>query len=339
MRFTVDRKFKKIPQYLTYKAVILTLVLFSSYSLVLITDSLIYKLFFFIIFVICLLHFAFNVLHEAHHGVATKSKTLNNFLMYGFDIFFGISSKLYRLKHNEHHTNTNVKTKDEDLESIGLLRLTAYQTHHFYHIFQPYYALLVYASLTITWPIYDVKRMIEGRVASRKIRFKFSDYVSVLLFKFIHYILFLYIPFVLYGKSTLLIFILIHLFLGVLVSLISLVAHIGIGCEAYEVSPSAKGWFESQLKSTANFKTNSWLLNLVLGGVNYHVVHHIYPGVPTIYYKEVNELLKNKASEYGLNINEFDSFRGAIMAHLKMLNKLSIPPHKINLRHKEKCIN
>src|SRR5689334_7828191 len=83
---------------------------------------------------------AFNISHDAAHGVAVKSKRLNKFL---FQLSFnlqGNNAYVWGKNHTEsHHLYTNVEGSDIDVLNNPLVRMTDTQPLKRYHRFQHVY--------------------------------------------------------------------------------------------------------------------------------------------------------------------------------------------------------
>src|SRR5205085_9810631 len=58
----------------------------------------------------------------------------------------------WRIQHNVlHHTYTNVEGLDEDIDTMGLLRLSPTQPKRWYHRYQHIYAWFLYMIMTLFW--------------------------------------------------------------------------------------------------------------------------------------------------------------------------------------------
>jgi len=77
------------------------------------------------------------------------------------------------------------------------------------------------------------------------------------------------------------------------------------------------------LETTADFSRNRPIGTWLMGGINLHVIHHLFPTICHIHYKPLTEIVKQTAEEYGLEYYEQPSFLAAINYHLKMLYHLS----------------
>jgi linoleoyl-CoA desaturase len=68
------------------------------------------------------------VMHDANHGTYSPDKRVNHLIGYILEIIGGYTVN-WRIQHNVlHHTYTNVMGLDEDIDTMGLLRLSPRQT-------------------------------------------------------------------------------------------------------------------------------------------------------------------------------------------------------------------
>jgi len=93
---------------------------------------------------------AFNVSHDAAHGVAVKSKYWNKIL---FSISFnlqGNNAYVWGKNHNEsHHLYTNIEGSDIDVLNNPLFRMTENQEIKWFHRYQFLYAPFLYLLYSI----------------------------------------------------------------------------------------------------------------------------------------------------------------------------------------------
>jgi fatty acid desaturase len=83
----------------------------------------------FVVVVISLIMVATSIMHDANHGAFfAKSERANNTVGYLADLL-GVSSLLWRIKHNIHHADTNVQGIDADIDQGVIARLAALWPH------------------------------------------------------------------------------------------------------------------------------------------------------------------------------------------------------------------
>ena len=76
------------------------------------------------------------------------------------------------------------------------------------------------------------------------------------------------------------------------------------------------------LETTADFSRKSRIGSYLMGGINIHVIHHIFPHINHVHYQKVTPILIQCAEEYGIKYNEFKTFSQALRAHMRMLKLL-----------------
>lgn len=91
--------------------------------------------------------------------------------------------------------------------------------------------------------------------------------------------------------------------------------------ELHEIK-SSSDWYKMQVESNIDI-TNPWWLDWFHGGLNYHLIHHLYPRMPRNYYSRATEHLKRVCKENNL---EYDhcSWSEAVwrtLKHLKVMSK------------------
>ena len=81
-------------------------------------------------------------------------------------------------------------------------------------------------------------------------------------------------------------------------------------------------WTVHQIHNTFDFAVKNKLLTWYCGGLNYQVIHHLFPNVSHAHYPKLYEIVKETARKHGVNYQEFATFREAFFSHLIFLRKL-----------------
>jgi linoleoyl-CoA desaturase len=79
-------------------------------------------------------------------------------------------------------------------------------------------------------------------------------------------------------------------------------------------------WAEYQVAATKDFCTGSRLANILFGGFNHHVAHHLFPTVAHTYYPRITPLIREIAEEYDLDYRSYP-LHEAIYSHFMLLKK------------------
>ncbi len=94
-----------------------------------------------------------NVMHDGNHGSFSKYPWINKLM--GSSIYMLAGNVFnWKIQHNIlHHTYTNIKDHDEDLEAGVVLRFSKHAEWKPHHRFQHLYFVLLYGLLTLKWAI------------------------------------------------------------------------------------------------------------------------------------------------------------------------------------------
>ena len=115
-----------------------------------------------------------------------------------------------------------------------------------------------------------------------------------------------------------------HLAIGLFIGLVLVPVHV-TGESAYRLPDTAGkvhcDWREQQLEATVDFAANNYLVNWITGGLNTHVVHHLYPSVNHIHYFHLTRIIKQTASEYNFPYRNYSLVR-VFTEHLRFLKML-----------------
>jgi linoleoyl-CoA desaturase len=264
-----------------------------------------------------------NVMHEAAHGNLSPHPGINRILAYTFDLF-GISSDLYVIKHTHfHHHYTNLHEFDGDINEAPLIRMSLEQPRWGIHRYQALYTPLLYSLITLTWPFFDLIRLVRPRVGGKPFTPpRFGVKLRILLFKVLHYVLALALPAHLIGwKETLVLFTLFHAVLGTILALIFQVAHVH---ESGLVQPGTgrEDWHIHQMLTSADFSTGNPWINHSFGGLNFQTIHHLFPNVSHRHFPAIRQIVIRLAKQHGIPYTHFASFGEAIRAHFRLLSRL-----------------
>ncbi len=274
----------------------------------------------------------FNFAHDASHGSLFKKKKMNRLFKYSSDLV-GVSSYMWHIRHDvQHHSFTNVVGGDLIIESIPLLRLNPHQKHQKIHAFQPLYAPLLYCFYSTYWIlILDFKLFLKKDICNmNNIYHPLREWIKLVFFKafYIAYALVLPTIFLPYSLSQILAaFILAHLFSGILISLVAVFGHYMDGVEF--VRPDSNGlihnsWGEHELAVTTDFANSSSILTWLIGGLNHHICHHLFPNICHVHYKHITPIIRRKCREWKMPYKEY-SLTDALSAHRKFIVNLSKP--------------
>ena len=272
----------------------------------------------------------FSVSHDANHGGYSSSKSVNYIIGLGTD-FIGISSYLWKFRHNYlHHTYTNILGHDVDIDADGLIRMSPFTEHKWFHQFQHVYVYFIYSILLFYWAATDVYLILFKR--------KYQEYaiptpkpleMFILLgSKLVWLGLFLGIP-ITVGYSpiqALLGFGITYTVAGLVSANVFMMAHIMEPAEFIQPNSESNQiddeWAIFQVRTTVDFAPRNHLINWYVGGLNYQTVHHLFPQICHIHYPKLAPILAEVCEEYGVKYNVHPTLGKALAANHNWLKTM-----------------
>lgn len=85
-------------------------------------------------------------------------------------------------------------------------------------------------------------------------------------------------------------------------------------------------WAIFQVRTTVDFAPNNPFVTWYVGGLNYQVVHHLFPHICHIHYPQISKILAEVCEEFGVNYQIYHSLSGAIASNYNWLKTMSFPP-------------
>ncbi|MEP7008856.1 MAG: acyl-CoA desaturase [Acidobacteriota bacterium] len=277
------------------------------------------------------LHMAFNIAHDANHGAYSRSKRVNRILACVFD-GVGASSYMWRLMHNDsHHSFVNVREADSTFASGNIFRFSPRDEIKPYHRYQHLYAPLIYCLTTLDWTLTKDFRWFfrERRFGNRKvIRHPLSEVILLFGGKAFYFTYMLVLPLLVLHVPWYAVvagFVVMHLLLGFSLALIFQPNHFNEDAtfpEANEEGHISNNYIRHIFDTTSDYARGNPFANWILGCLNLHVIHHMFPSICHVHYPALTRILKETADEYGLNYRENRTLSGAFLAHLRWLRVL-----------------
>ncbi len=272
---------------------------------------------------------AFNISHDAAHGVAVKSKFWNKLL---FSLSFnlqGNNAYVWGKNHNEsHHLYTNVEGSDIDVLNNPLFRMTESQELKWFHRYQFIYAPFLYLLYSINWFFFRETLMLFN-LSSRTIKIEIprNEVVKLVIYKllYIGYMIILPIYFLPFGWQTVLLsFLLNHFMVSILFVGVLGVSHLSDFVEHPLPDQNNKldmSWPKLQMCTSVDYDADSRFFNWTLGGFNAHTLHHLLPNICHVHYLEILPIFRELAQKHGLNYMEMP-YRKSLASHFRFLKAM-----------------
>lgn len=238
------------------------------------------------------------VAHEAGHGALTRNPRAALLLGQLFHTFLsGLAASYFQHIHRLHHPHCNDRGRDPDMQSefVSMYRESARAKRGGLGRFiSRHQARLVWVLIGLQG--FTLK--LDGlRFLARNPRGTRLDQLFFLL----HGALWLVPPALLLGlPQALLNYALVSVLIGFYVGAIFMVNHIGTRViEPHEPI----SFFEQELSVTRNLGA-SRLADLVFGGVNNHIEHHLFPSMPTAGLRQARRITREFCRRHGLAYRE-----------------------------------
>lgn len=283
---------------------------------------------------------AFNVSHDAAHGVAVKSRFWNKVL---FQISFnlqGNNAYVWGRNHNEsHHLYTNIEGSDIDVLNNPLVRMTPTQKRRWIHRYQHLYCPILYLLYSLNWFLFRESLMMF-RYSSRTIRITMPrvEILKLIFFKlfYVGYMILLPALILPFGWHIVLIAFLLNHFM---VSLI-FVGVLGVShLSDYVAHPVPDGdgrlamsWPRLQMLTSVDYDADSVFFNWTLGGFNAHALHHLLPNISHVHYLKILPIFRALCRKHGITYMEMP-YRQALASHFRFLKGMGRVTHFKALRY------
>ena len=280
---------------------------------------------------------AFNIMHDATHDAYSSNQKVNNFWSYSMD-FIGGNQYLFRRMHGAHHGYVNIHGIDVTLETHGQFRFSPDEPWLPKHKWQHIYTFGLYALAMLHWvTVKDFKWFFaESNIGNQKnIKHPMKEYIILFIGKIFYYGTGFILPIIFLPQAGWYIFlcwIAMHIIPGLTFALMFQVTHVYEGT-TYPL-PDDDGNIDNNyalhvLETTADFCRKSKLGTWLMGGINIHVIHHIYPKVCHVHYSAITQILKETCDDHGILYQENETFREALVKHYQILKHLSKPDAEV----------
>ncbi|MES2456979.1 MAG: acyl-CoA desaturase [Bacteroidota bacterium] len=274
----------------------------------------------------------FNICHDAIHGSFSSNKTVNKIFSALFN-FVGANPYVWSISHNiVHHTYTNIPGHDEDIEvAPGLIRIADDDPMNRIQRFQHWYAFPMYSLASILWVFRkDYKKFFQAKLGQHQNDHPPIEYFNLFFFKGLYYFLFIVLPLLVLDITwwqLMIGFLVLHFAQGFIMGMVFQLAHVVEGT-AFPLPNNSgnieEAWAEHQMRTTANFATESRTAAFFLGGLNRQIEHHLFPKICHIHYGRIGKIVRQTAAEFDIPYIESPTFMAALKSHYRILKKFAL---------------
>ena len=330
LRKEVHRVAKELPERRLVKkrivAVVLPLLYFVLYGIAMVyaNSGGVYITIFSVMGLLSVLIFL-NIVHEAVHRSLFPSNFLNTLFLYVFD-FIGGNSFIWAQRHMMlHHNFQNVAGWDSDIEQAGVIAIYPHAETTHIHKYQHWLIFFLYPLFLFNWVMLrDFKDFfLKDRLIKKAIEIPAREYIILIIFK-LWFVTYTIIAPIYLGIPTGIVisgFCLMLLTGGVFAMLILLTPHAN-ATNAFPL-PNSSGelpwhWLQHQFKTTNDITMNNWFSRNLMGNFNFHLAHHLFPNISSVYAPEVTRVIEEFANTHKYSYRSY-GLLSALKSHYELI--------------------
>lgn len=332
-----DAEIRRARRHLHLKAVVIGLLVASSYwGLVIADSSMVVRLASAAVLVIGLIATATGIMHDANHGAFSSHQALNRVVSYVAD-GLGTSSWMWRFKHNVlHHGATNIEGVDSDIEQAPFARLSPGQTWHRWHRYQHLYMWPLYGFFTLkSFVVGDAANLLTGRVGQQPLRQRATPSVVIRMTagKVAHLGVFVVVPLLFNPWWAVLAFYLASSWIvGFVLAVTFQLAHCVDETATGDGTTPHRGadFLGHQLDATADIASPvpvaGHFYRWLVGGLDHQIEHHLAPRLPHTLYPRLGGRLRELCLDAGVRYRRHPGVWAAIRSHERWLRQMGRRP-------------
>lgn len=266
-----------------------------------------------------------NVIHDAVHNNVFKKRWKNNAVLLVFDLLGG-NSYIWKKRHILlHHNYQNIAGWDSDIEQSGLIKIFKNEKPSIINRNQTWLIFLLYPLYLFNWIlIRDFKDFfLKKRMIKKVCKIPKIEYCKLFFFKTLFIFYMVVIPVIL-GFNPLVVFgALFTMFAtGSVFALLALLTpHVNDKSKFPLPNENGKlnvSWFGHQFNTTNDVSQSNWFTRHIMGNFNFHLSHHLFPDINSVYAPEVTSEIRRYANENGFEYRSYKLLE-ALYYHYKLI--------------------
>jgi linoleoyl-CoA desaturase len=291
----------------------------------------------------CMVGIGVNIQHDGSHNAYSRHRWINRIMAMTVDLI-GASSYLWSWKHNRiHHSYTNIAHYDTDID-LGILgRIAPSEKRLWFHRWQHIYLWLFYGLLVIKWQLFDdFFNAFRGKLGNHTIpRPKGTDLAVLALGKLVFFSLAFAIPLFFHSLTQVLFYYALAMIVeGSTLSLIFILPH-GVGDAEFPMPVPVAGnksalpysRAEHQARVTVDFKRKNPIVTWLVGGLNFHREHHLFPSVSHVHYPRIAGIVDEVCEQFNIPHVNHRSYAVGLSAHYRWLRRMGRDDGSENARN------
>ncbi len=274
---------------------------------------------------------ATSIMHDANHGAFFGGAPRANQVVGYLADLLGVSSVLWRIKHDIHHADTNVQGIDADIDQGAIARLAPEQRVRAWHRFQHLYMWPLYGLMGVQWLlISDFTDLIRGRVADQSIaHLGIGTRAGIILGKLLHVGWALVLPMMFFPWWAVVpTYLLGSWAIGTVLAVTFQIAHCVDNAQFSlpDIARRGDDFVWHQLNTTVNVRPNRSLIgrfrSMMVGGLDFQIEHHLAPHVPHTAYAAMAKRLRSACSEHEITYRSHAGVVAAVKSHMRWLRTM-----------------
>lgn len=271
-----------------------------------------------------------NIMHDGNHGATSRNPKVCFAAGMVMDLLGG-SSLTWKHQHNiGHHQYTNSVGMDPDCSTAyPLIRFNPTQPFRWYHAYQQYYVFFLYGMHALKWYFADMINVYLGHYRTVEMypptRY---ELLQIVVCKTVAFLMHFLVPLVLLGPIRF-----IFMFFTVLCttsycfSFQFVVNHLVDDAVFPEVEGKEKDWAKLQVMTSCDYAPGSHLWNVISGGLNHQIEHHLFPTFSHVHYpKHIQPIVEETCKEFGVKYPKFPTLWDSLKNHYRHMANMGTDP-------------
>ncbi|MGD0089249.1 MAG: acyl-CoA desaturase [Planctomycetota bacterium] len=282
-----------------------------------------------VLLALCMAAVGFNIQHDGGHQAYSERVWVNRLMAWTLDLM-GSSSGRWRWMHSViHHMYVNITGYDDDIDLGLLARMSPHQEWRWWHRWQHLYIWLFYGMLAVKWQfVEDFRYVITGKLGRNRVpRPRGWGVVVFVAGKLLFLAWAFAVPMLLHPAWTVLFYYAVAtLVLSVVLTLVFTIPHLvekaDFPMPREDTGRLERPWDVHQALVTVNFAMRNPILTWLLGGLNYHKEHHLFPLICHVNYPRMSGAVEETCREFGVPYHAYGSFLAGVAAHYRWLRRM-----------------
>jgi linoleoyl-CoA desaturase len=267
-------------------------------------------------------------MHDACHGSYSSKKWVND--IFGLSLnALGGNAFIWKFKHNIiHHTYTNVDGIDDDIAKSPVLRHCPSQKWVPMLKYQFLYMFLLYSLSSILWVfLTDFVKYFSRKIIVTDMKISVKEHIIFWASKLLYFVFYIIIPIALIGWQHWLVgYLIMNVTIGLTLSLVFQLAHV-VEKTSFEVATEKprvieSEWAVHEMMTTADFAPKNKMISWFVGGLNFQVVHHLFPRVSHIHYPALSKILQKECAKFNVPYHYYPTMTQAVVSHVRIMKQL-----------------